>query len=67
MATPGSSFTPTPLGDEDNLGVRYRANTLQCYWDETVLRPLSKSRIVSGTETTLIRKEDTGPLMRCPL
>ncbi|GFY20032.1 hypothetical protein TNCV_2147251 [Trichonephila clavipes] len=22
MATPGSSFTPTPLGHEDNLGVR---------------------------------------------
>ncbi|GFT99509.1 uncharacterized protein TNCV_3239541 [Trichonephila clavipes] len=24
MATPGSSFTPTPLGHEDNLGVRSR-------------------------------------------
>ncbi|GFY08161.1 uncharacterized protein TNCV_1355741 [Trichonephila clavipes] len=31
MATPGSSFTPTPLGHEDNLKVRHhpRANTLQ--------------------------------------
>ncbi|GFT27744.1 uncharacterized protein TNCV_3571081 [Trichonephila clavipes] len=31
MATPGSSFTPTPLGHEDNLGIRYhqRANTSQ--------------------------------------
>ncbi|GFS57076.1 hypothetical protein TNCV_4238581 [Trichonephila clavipes] len=31
MATPGSSFTPTPLGHEDNLEVRHhpRANTLQ--------------------------------------
>ncbi|GFY14619.1 hypothetical protein TNCV_4828221 [Trichonephila clavipes] len=31
MATPGSSFTPSPLGHEDNLEVRYhpRANTLQ--------------------------------------
>ncbi|GFV36117.1 hypothetical protein TNCV_4964651 [Trichonephila clavipes] len=31
MATPGSSFTPTPLGHEDNLEIRYRprANTLQ--------------------------------------
>ncbi|GFX62652.1 hypothetical protein TNCV_4868121 [Trichonephila clavipes] len=30
MTTPGSSFTPTPLGHEDNLEVRYhpRANTL---------------------------------------
>ncbi|GFU91487.1 uncharacterized protein TNCV_2542551 [Trichonephila clavipes] len=31
MATPGSSFTPTPLGHEDNLEVRHhpRANALQ--------------------------------------
>ncbi|GFY07103.1 uncharacterized protein TNCV_4903451 [Trichonephila clavipes] len=31
MATPGSSFTPTPLGHEDNLEVRHpsRANTSQ--------------------------------------
>ncbi|GFS98947.1 uncharacterized protein TNCV_3896371 [Trichonephila clavipes] len=31
MATPGSSFTPTPLGHEDNLGVRHhpRVNTSQ--------------------------------------
>ncbi|GFW56257.1 retrovirus-related Pol polyprotein from transposon 17.6 [Trichonephila clavipes] len=31
MATPGSLFTPTPLGHEDNLGVRYhpRVNTSQ--------------------------------------
>ncbi|GFV03333.1 hypothetical protein TNCV_4019301 [Trichonephila clavipes] len=31
MATPGSSFTPTPLGHEDNLEVRHHplANTLQ--------------------------------------
>ncbi|GFS78949.1 uncharacterized protein TNCV_4341931 [Trichonephila clavipes] len=31
MAMPGSSFTPTPLGHEDNLEVRYhpRAKTLQ--------------------------------------
>ncbi|GFT91220.1 hypothetical protein TNCV_4044501 [Trichonephila clavipes] len=27
MATPGSSFTPTPLGQEDNLGVRYDPQT----------------------------------------
>ncbi|GFY02447.1 transposable element Tcb1 transposase [Trichonephila clavipes] len=33
MATPGSSFTRTPQGHEDNLGVRYhpRANTSQRY------------------------------------
>ncbi|GFW00160.1 uncharacterized protein TNCV_2914421 [Trichonephila clavipes] len=31
MTTSGSSFTPTPLGHEDNLGVRYhpRGNPLQ--------------------------------------
>ncbi|GFX38712.1 uncharacterized protein TNCV_4188011 [Trichonephila clavipes] len=31
MRTPGSPFTPTPLGHEDNLEVRHhlRANTLQ--------------------------------------
>ncbi|GFS78265.1 uncharacterized protein TNCV_3172201 [Trichonephila clavipes] len=31
MATPGSSFTPTPLGHEDNLEVRHhpRVNALQ--------------------------------------
>ncbi|GFX96761.1 hypothetical protein TNCV_1647961 [Trichonephila clavipes] len=32
MATPGSSFTPTLLGHEDNLGVRYLMRAYTSQW-----------------------------------
>ncbi|GFX52539.1 hypothetical protein TNCV_4325551 [Trichonephila clavipes] len=49
MSTPGSLFTPTPLGHEDNLEVRHqpRANALQHEsiqrWDVVELESLGVS------------------------
>ncbi|GFW15617.1 hypothetical protein TNCV_3581151 [Trichonephila clavipes] len=46
MATPGSSFTPTPLGHEDNIGVRYhsRVNSSQHVMASAVLGTFSRQR-----------------------
>ncbi|GFX70719.1 hypothetical protein TNCV_1032471 [Trichonephila clavipes] len=55
MATPGSSFTPTPQGHEDNLEVRHhpRANTLQASVAAT--NPGCKKELIRSASLGLLK------------
>ncbi|GFU01958.1 hypothetical protein TNCV_1524431 [Trichonephila clavipes] len=59
MATPGSSFTPMPLGHEDNLEVRHHppANAFQPLWEACSKGDVRKAKQLInhlGRETELI-------------
>ncbi|GFX84654.1 hypothetical protein TNCV_724611 [Trichonephila clavipes] len=58
MATPGSSFTPTYLGHEDNLEIRHhpRANALQDYELRELIPKLSTKHSVR--ESNISRTND---------
>ncbi|GFT26736.1 hypothetical protein TNCV_3709331 [Trichonephila clavipes] len=48
----------------------HRNGVFPCYWNKTGSRSLPNQkalRIASGTEPTLIRKENTTPLISCPV
>ncbi|GFY19309.1 hypothetical protein TNCV_4126961 [Trichonephila clavipes] len=73
MATPGSSFTPTPLGHEDNLEVRRHpwANTLQAFVAATNPYWAANFRSDPGAAkahaTLLLHAYPTAGLMKIPL